>query len=216
MPSTLSLLDSQLGGLGHDLESDVMKPSAQTSSTSADARYASTTFLVAMDPKLYPFFLCDLARKMNYVFSIPASVTDPPSLTVFGIDPANRLCSPRLFSLLVGQTVTSALPVLRHPSLKQSVDVPIRLEAISSDFLCTTATFRASDKPLLPQSSLQVNAARFSISISPNREFVALGFANLAGACLGLLPAYGSITRSCINADTGKWLLSPAWFFFLP
>jgi len=48
------------------------------------------------------------------------------------------------------------------------------------------------------------NAARFSYSISPNRELVALGAANLVGAFVpGTLPAYGSITRSRINADAG-------------
>ena len=40
------------------------------------------------------------------------------------------------------------------------------------------------------------NAARFGYSISPNRELVALGAANLAGSFIpGTLPAYGSITR---------------------
>ena len=41
------------------------------------------------------------------------------------------------------------------------------------------------------------NAARFGHSISPNRELVALGVANVAGSFIpGTLPAYGSITRS--------------------
>ncbi|KAF9047571.1 sulfate anion transporter [Panaeolus papilionaceus] len=48
------------------------------------------------------------------------------------------------------------------------------------------------------------NAARFGYSISPNRELVALGAANLAGSFIpGTLPAYGSITRSRINGDVG-------------
>jgi len=48
------------------------------------------------------------------------------------------------------------------------------------------------------------NAARFSYSISPNRELVALGAANLVAAFVpGTLPAAGSITRSRINADAG-------------
>ncbi|KAI0302286.1 sulfate transporter family-domain-containing protein [Multifurca ochricompacta] len=48
------------------------------------------------------------------------------------------------------------------------------------------------------------NAARYSYSISPNRELVALGAANLAGAFVpGTLPAYGSITRSRINGEAG-------------
>jgi len=40
------------------------------------------------------------------------------------------------------------------------------------------------------------NAARFGYSISPNRELVALGAANIAGSFIpGTLPAFGSITR---------------------
>lgn len=40
------------------------------------------------------------------------------------------------------------------------------------------------------------NGARFGYAISPNRELVALGFANLIGSFIpGTLPAYGSITR---------------------
>ncbi|KAN0130748.1 Sulfate transporter family domain containing protein [Lactarius tabidus] len=71
------------------------------------------------------------------------------------------------------------------------------------------------------------NAARFSYSISPNRELVALGAGNLAGAFVpGTLPAYGSITRSRINADSGARtqmasiacavIILIATFFFLP
>ncbi|KAG6910445.1 hypothetical protein DXG01_010800 [Tephrocybe rancida] len=48
------------------------------------------------------------------------------------------------------------------------------------------------------------NAARFGHAISPNRELVALGVANVAGSFIpGTLPAYGSLTRSRINADVG-------------
>ncbi|KAF5354753.1 hypothetical protein D9756_005572 [Leucocoprinus leucothites] len=48
------------------------------------------------------------------------------------------------------------------------------------------------------------NAAIFGYSISPNRELVALGAANVAGAFIpGTLPAFGSITRSRINGDVG-------------
>ncbi|KAJ7503163.1 sulfate anion transporter [Mycena galericulata] len=48
------------------------------------------------------------------------------------------------------------------------------------------------------------NASRFGYSISPNRELVALGAANLAASFVpGTLPAWGSITRSRINGDVG-------------
>ncbi|KAF8911625.1 sulfate anion transporter [Gymnopilus junonius] len=71
------------------------------------------------------------------------------------------------------------------------------------------------------------NAARFGYSISPNRELVALGAANLAGSFIpGTLPAYGSITRSRINGDIGgrtqmaslvcSGIVLLATFFLLP
>ncbi|KAG2090747.1 sulfate transporter family-domain-containing protein [Suillus discolor] len=48
------------------------------------------------------------------------------------------------------------------------------------------------------------NADRFGYSISPNRELVALGAANLFGSFVpGTLPAFGSIIRSKINGDVG-------------
>ncbi|KZV89429.1 hypothetical protein EXIGLDRAFT_711159 [Exidia glandulosa HHB12029] len=47
-------------------------------------------------------------------------------------------------------------------------------------------------------------AARFGYSVSPNRELVALGAGNLVASFIpGTLPAYGSITRTRLNADIG-------------
>lgn len=71
------------------------------------------------------------------------------------------------------------------------------------------------------------NAQRFGYSISPNRELVALGAGNIVSSFFpGLLPAYGSITRSRINADVGgrsqmaslfcSALVLISTFFFLP
>ncbi|KAF8161461.1 sulfate anion transporter [Crassisporium funariophilum] len=71
------------------------------------------------------------------------------------------------------------------------------------------------------------NAARFGYSISPNRELVALGAANLAGSFVpGTLPAFGSITRSRMNGDIGgrtqmaslvcSGVILLATFFLLP
>ncbi|KLO15100.1 sulfate permease [Schizopora paradoxa] len=48
------------------------------------------------------------------------------------------------------------------------------------------------------------NATRFNYLISPNRELVALGAGNLAVSFIpGTLPAYGSLIRSRICADSG-------------
>jgi MFS superfamily sulfate permease-like transporter len=41
------------------------------------------------------------------------------------------------------------------------------------------------------------------ISLSANRELVALGIANLVGGCFGALPAFGGYGRSKVNASTG-------------
>lgn len=71
------------------------------------------------------------------------------------------------------------------------------------------------------------NSSRFGYSISPNRELVALGAGNLVGSFVpGTLPAYGSITRSRMNADVGartqmaslvcSALVLLATFFLLP
>ncbi|PAV23187.1 sulfate anion transporter [Pyrrhoderma noxium] len=71
------------------------------------------------------------------------------------------------------------------------------------------------------------NAARFGYSVSPNRELVALGSSNIIGSFIpGVLPAFGSITRSRINADVGgrsqmasficSSLVLLATFFLLP
>ncbi|KAF9012661.1 sulfate anion transporter [Cyathus striatus] len=71
------------------------------------------------------------------------------------------------------------------------------------------------------------NSARFGYSISPNRELVALGAANIVGSCIpGTLPAFGSITRSRINGDVGgrtqmaslvcSGIVLLATFFLLP
>ncbi|EEB97403.1 hypothetical protein MPER_03285, partial [Moniliophthora perniciosa FA553] len=70
-------------------------------------------------------------------------------------------------------------------------------------------------------------AAKFGYSVSPNRELVALGAANLAASFVpGTLPAYGSITRTRINGDVGartqmaslvcSGIILLATFFLLP
>ncbi|EJD46921.1 sulfate permease [Auricularia subglabra TFB-10046 SS5] len=47
-------------------------------------------------------------------------------------------------------------------------------------------------------------AARYGYTVSPNRELVALGAGNLFASFMpGTLPAYGSITRTRLNADIG-------------
>ncbi|KAK7036504.1 hypothetical protein VNI00_011701 [Paramarasmius palmivorus] len=70
-------------------------------------------------------------------------------------------------------------------------------------------------------------AAKFGYTVSPNRELVALGAANLVASFVpGTLPAYGSITRTRINGDVGartqmtslvcSGVILLATFFLLP
>ncbi|KAF5384491.1 hypothetical protein D9757_006434 [Collybiopsis confluens] len=69
--------------------------------------------------------------------------------------------------------------------------------------------------------------ARFGYPISPNRELVALGAANLGASFVpGTIPAFGSITRTRINGDVGATtqmaslvcagIILLATFFLLP
>ncbi|THG99691.1 hypothetical protein EW145_g7217 [Phellinidium pouzarii] len=68
----------------------------------------------------------------------------------------------------------------------------------------TTAVLMAIIGYLDSIVSAKQNAVRFGYSISPNRELVALGAANIVGSFIpGLVPAAGSLTRSRINADSG-------------
>lgn len=41
------------------------------------------------------------------------------------------------------------------------------------------------------------------MSISPNRELIALGTANLVGSCFMAIPAFGGYGRSKVNKSTG-------------
>jgi MFS superfamily sulfate permease-like transporter len=41
------------------------------------------------------------------------------------------------------------------------------------------------------------------IALSPNRELIALGAANLVGACFCALPSFGGYGRSKVNKNTG-------------
>ncbi|KAI0919262.1 hypothetical protein AcW1_003816 [Taiwanofungus camphoratus] len=91
----------------------------------------------------------------------------------------------------------------------------------STAVLCTIVGFLDSIV------SAKQNAAIFGYSISPNRELVALGAGNIAGAFVpGTLPAFGSITRSKLSGEVGartqmvslvcSGLVLLAIFFLLP
>ncbi|OLN87580.1 putative sulfate transporter [Colletotrichum chlorophyti] len=73
-------------------------------------------------------------------------------------------------------------------------------EAMGTSFLIALLGFFESSvaaKSLSSSDSVQV------IQLSPNRELVALGAANIVGACFMSLPAFGGYGRSKLNKQTG-------------
>jgi MFS superfamily sulfate permease-like transporter len=79
-------------------------------------------------------------------------------------------------------------------------------EAMSTSFLIALLGFFESSvaaKALGSGGELRSGEALEGISLSPNRELVALGVANLVGGCFMALPAFGGYGRSKVNAQTG-------------
>lgn len=72
-------------------------------------------------------------------------------------------------------------------------------EAMGTSFLIALLGFFESS---VAAKSIGGNDA-FSTQLSPNRELVALGAANLVGACFMALPAFGGYGRSKVNKQTG-------------
>ncbi|KAK3312077.1 sulfate transporter family-domain-containing protein [Apodospora peruviana] len=73
-------------------------------------------------------------------------------------------------------------------------------EAMSTSFLIALLGFFESS---VAAKSLGGNESFAGIQLSPNRELVALGAANLVGACFMSLPAFGGYGRSKVNKSTG-------------
>jgi len=73
-------------------------------------------------------------------------------------------------------------------------------DATSTSFLIALLGFFESS---VAAKSIGGNEAFSSIQLSPNRELVALGAANLIGSCFMSLPAFGGYGRSKVNKSTG-------------
>ncbi|KAL3438274.1 sulfate transporter family-domain-containing protein [Aspergillus tetrazonus] len=74
--------------------------------------------------------------------------------------------------------------------------------ALSTSFIIAILGFFESSvaaKGLTGVASVGVQG----MQVSPNREMVALGFANVVGGCFMSLPAFGGYARSKVNASTG-------------
>ncbi|KAK3688902.1 ADP-ribosylglycohydrolase-domain-containing protein [Podospora appendiculata] len=73
-------------------------------------------------------------------------------------------------------------------------------DAMSTSFLIALLGFFESS---VAAKSLGGDESFAGIQLSPNRELVALGAANLVGACFMSLPAFGGYGRSKVNKSTG-------------
>lgn len=78
-------------------------------------------------------------------------------------------------------------------------------EAMGTSFLIALLGFFESSvaSKSLPQGEAKPGEGVQGITLSPNRELVALGAANLLGGCFGSLPAFGGYGRSKVNSATG-------------
>jgi MFS superfamily sulfate permease-like transporter len=81
----------------------------------------------------------------------------------------------------------------------QPANITYMREAMSTSFLIALLGFFESS---VAAKSLGGNAFA-GIQLSPNRELVALGTANIVGACFSSLPAFGGYGRSKVNKSTG-------------
>ncbi|KAJ7750057.1 sulfate anion transporter [Mycena maculata] len=101
-----------------------------------------------------------------------------------------------------GVEILGAVPIT---SMKAFVQIPLRAANLKYLRRTTSTSMLICVVGFLDSIvAAKQNASRFGYSISPNRELVALGASNLAASFVpGTLPAWGSITRSRINADVG-------------
>lgn len=78
-------------------------------------------------------------------------------------------------------------------------------EAMGTSFLIALLGFFESSvaAKTLPGGDPKTGEGLQGMTLSPNRELVALGVANLVGGCFMGLPAFGGYARSKVNASTG-------------
>ena len=78
-------------------------------------------------------------------------------------------------------------------------------EAMGTSFLIALLGFFESSVAAksLREGDPKIGEGIQGMSLSPNRELVALGAANLVGGCFMALPAFGGYGRSKVNASTG-------------
>lgn len=96
------------------------------------------------------------------------------------------------------ESASGHLFAFRWPFLPSNM--PYIRDAMGTSFLIALLGFFESSVAAKSIGSSEVFS---SIQLSPNRELVALGAANLVGACFMSLPAFGGYGRSKVNKQTG-------------
>ena len=76
-------------------------------------------------------------------------------------------------------------------------------DAMSTSFLIALLGFFESSVAAKGLAGGEGSGTIQGVSLSPNRELVALGAANLVGACFCALPSFGGYGRSKVNQNTG-------------
>ena len=76
-------------------------------------------------------------------------------------------------------------------------------EAMGTSFLIALLGFFESSVAAKALGDPKVGESIQGMSLSANRELVALGLSNIVGGCFMALPAFGGYGRSKVNASTG-------------
>jgi MFS superfamily sulfate permease-like transporter len=97
---------------------------------------------------------------------------------------------------------TSGNPFPFHWPFQVSHMTHVR-EAMGTSFLIALLGFFESSVAAKSLGGGEGKDGIHGIALSPNRELVALGVANLVGGCFCALPAFGGYGRSKVNASTG-------------
>lgn len=125
------------------------------------------------------------------------------------------------------KSATGGLFTFRNP-FQVSHMTHIR-EAMGTSFLIGMLGFFESS---VAAKSLGSGEVIEGMQLSPNRELIALGTANLIGACFMAIPAFGGYGRSKVNKQTGGMspmssiflsiitvlciLFALPWFYYIP
>ncbi|KAL3482263.1 sulfate transporter family-domain-containing protein [Aspergillus californicus] len=103
---------------------------------------------------------------------------------------------------VLGATKNSANGVFTFEWPFQIKHIQHMRTALSTSFIIALLGFFESSVAAKGLDGVE-NKGIQGMQVSPNREMVALGFANVVGGCFMSLPAFGGYARSKVNASTG-------------